>query len=69
MFFAELAVLFHFNSIGSILFVFVCPVVTIFTFRTGKRNVSAHLSASLKIKPLLMGIDFKNWWRQKDLNF
>jgi hypothetical protein len=43
VFFAEFAILFHFNSVGSIFLVFVCTVVAIFAFCTRKRNICAHL--------------------------
>jgi hypothetical protein len=35
MFLAEFAILFQLNSVGSIFFVFICPVITVFTFGTG----------------------------------
>ena len=47
--FAELAILFKLNAIGSILLVFVCPVVAIFTFGAGQGNIRPHGSTSLTI--------------------
>jgi hypothetical protein len=42
VFLAELAVLFHFDAIGRILFVFVCPVVATFAFGAGQGDVRPH---------------------------
>ena len=47
MFLAEFAILFHFDAVRSILFVFIRPVVTIFAFGTGQGDISPHWSASL----------------------
>ena len=42
MLFAESAVLVHFDAVGSILFVFVRPVVAVFAFRAGQRDICPH---------------------------
>ena len=61
MFLAKLAILLHFDSVWSILFVFVCPVISVLTFRAGQSDVYAHgFFSSLKIKPLAKGIAFFN---------
>ena len=49
VFLAELAILFHLDAIGSILFVFVRPVVAIFALGAGQRDIRPHDSASVKI--------------------
>jgi len=46
MLFAELAILVHFDAVGSILFVFVRPVVAIFANGAGQSNISPHGLAS-----------------------
>lgn len=46
MLLAELAILFHFDAVGSILFVFVCPVVTVFAFGAGQGDISPHGTTS-----------------------
>jgi hypothetical protein len=46
MFLAELAILFHFDAVGSILFVFVCPVVAIFAFGAGQGDIRPHAETS-----------------------
>ena len=43
---AEFAILLHLDAVGSVLFVFVCPVVTIFAFGTGQGDIRPHDSAS-----------------------
>ena len=48
MLLAELAILFHFDAVGSILFVFVRPVVTIFAFGTRQGDIRPHGSTSYK---------------------
>lgn len=40
--FAEIAILFQFDAVGSILFVFVRPVVAVFAFRAGQSNICPH---------------------------
>ena len=42
MLFAELAILFKFNAVGRILFVFIRPVVAIFAFGAGQGDISPH---------------------------
>lgn len=62
MFLAELAILFHFDAVGSILFVFVSPVVAVFAFGTGQGDISPHGVPSLNsklIKPLCRGVKLK----------
>ena len=44
--FAELAILLHLDAVGSILFVFVCPVIAIFAFGTGQGDIRPHDSTS-----------------------
>ena len=46
VFFAEFTILFHFDSVGSIFFVFVSPVVAIFAFGTGQGDIRPHGSTS-----------------------
>ena len=46
MLFAEFAILFHLDTVGSILFVFVCPVVTVFALGAGQGNIRPHAQAS-----------------------
>ena len=43
---AEFAILFHFDAVGSILFVFIRPVVAIFAFSTGQGDIRPHCGAS-----------------------
>ena len=40
--FAEFATLLDFDTIGRVLFVFVRPVVAIFAFGAGQRNICPH---------------------------
>jgi hypothetical protein len=42
MFLAESAILFKLDAVGRILFVFVCPVVTILAFGTRQRDIRPH---------------------------
>ena len=49
MLFAELAILVHFDAVGSIFFVFVRPVVAIFANSAGQGDIRPHDSASVKI--------------------
>lgn len=44
---AEFAILLHLDAVGSVLFVFVCPVVTIFAFGTGQGDIRPHDCASV----------------------
>ena len=46
MFLAESAILFKLDAVGRVLFVFVCPVVTIFAFGTRQRDIRPHNLAS-----------------------
>ena len=46
MFLAESTILFKLDAVGRILFVFVCPVVTIFAFGTRQRDIRPHNLAS-----------------------
>jgi len=47
VFLAEFAILFHLDAVGSIFFVFVRPVVAIFTFGAGQGDIRPHGSPSL----------------------
>ena len=49
MLFAELAILIHFDAIGSVLFVFVRPVVAIFANGAGQGDIRPHNLTSNKI--------------------
>jgi len=49
MLFAELAILIHFDAVGSVLFVFVRPVVAIFANGAGQGDISPHNSISFFI--------------------
>jgi hypothetical protein len=42
MLLAEFAIFFQLNSVGGIFFVFIGPVVAVFTFLTGQRNLNTH---------------------------
>ena len=46
MLLAKSAVLVHFDAVGRVLFVFVCPVVAIFANGAGKSNIRPHAQAS-----------------------
>ena len=39
---AKLAILFHFDAVGRVLLVFVCPVVAVFTFGAGQCDIRPH---------------------------
>jgi len=45
VFFAESAILVHLKSVGVVLFVFHCVVISLLTFCTSKCNLYAHYSA------------------------
>jgi len=48
VFLAELAILFHLDAVGGVLFVFVRPVVAVFAFRAGQCDIRPHDVASVK---------------------
>jgi len=50
MFFAELAIFVHFNSVGSIFFVLVGSVISVLAFGTRQSDIHAHDIFLLKNK-------------------
>jgi hypothetical protein len=45
---AELAILLHFKSVGIVLFVFGCVIVSLLAFRAGESDFDAHFGTSCK---------------------
>jgi len=43
---AELAVFLHFKSVGIVLFVFCCVIVSLLAFRAGESDFNAHIGTS-----------------------
>jgi hypothetical protein len=46
VFLAEATILLHFDSVGSVLFVFISPVVAVLAFGAGQGNIRPHDSPS-----------------------
>jgi hypothetical protein len=45
---AELAILLHFKSVGIVLLVFGCVIVSLLAFRAGESDFDAHFGTSCK---------------------